>query len=493
MHAPDALGLTGWDKLAVSHLGLDEELKQHVSILIKTWYFESSVLCSVVLTMYVLACQSVAYPPTDAEAVFLQSCQTFVTIFYTLEILLELVCEVTSKHSSSYFKDPWHLVDLVVLAVYWMYLIYPMFYNVVMEIPGMTKERAELAGITQHQPRIISVLRVARILRPLRTLRMLGDVTIIGQCISHSAYLFRDIILLCAFTILLFSMIGISSFAGSLHYTCVTCQDHTHAWDVENIHASMADDAMQAFTGRNLSKSDYLELCSERGKLVYENKAWVLAASAESAEYPDSEIWKHGEYGVHLCPESLRCYSQRMYERATEPDMEPDYTKWGWDKPIMCVAKLETHPDPNKTDVKRPVWQGVGEDEYGTRSFDNIFHAFYTVFIHMTGDNGMQDIPNAMWEADTTSQWLSWPIFAFATVALTLILLNLFLAICCSVLKKFTVPSSKPSPREPRRSKSRSGCLRQKRRNRRPHRKPRDRNRQQKKPRTAQARPRNAR
>lgn len=436
MQAPDALGLIGWEKIIVSHLALDAELTQHVSILIKTWYFESSVLCSVLLTMYVLANQSAAYPPTDAEAAFLQSCQTFVTIFYTLEIMLELVCEVSAKRSAKYFKDPWHLVDLLVLIIYWLYLIYPMFYNILLEIPGMSKERAELAGITKHQPSWISALRVGRVLRPLRTLRMLGDVTIIAECIGHSVHLFRDIILLSAFVILLFSIIGISSFAGSLHYTCITCADGVHAWNVETIPAEMADRAMQDFTNTGLSKSEYLGGCLVENQLVYENRAWVLAADAESAEYPDSDSWGHYYHGTHPCPMSLRCHSQREVARETGADLEPDYTHWGWDKPIMCVAKLKTHPDANKTDVKRPVWQGVGEDEYGTRSFDNVFLAFYTMFILMTGDNGMQDIPNAMWEADTTSQWLAWPMFATAAVMLTLILLNLFLAICCSVFEE---------------------------------------------------------
>jgi hypothetical protein len=435
MDAPDALGLVGWDKLMVSHLALDEDMKVQVSIMIKTWYFEISVLSSVVLTMYVLANQSAAYPPTDEFAVVLQSCQIFVTIFFTLEILLELVVVVTSSHSAGYFKDPWHIIDLSVLLVFWMYLLYPMFYNAMLEIPGLTAERLALAGFTEHQPALISVLRVARVLRPLRTLRMLGDVTLVGQCIGHSAHLFRDIILLCALVILLFSMIGISSFAGALHYTCITCEDDAHAFNLPTISQSLAQDAEAAFAGAGLSDSEYLQNCRPGKQLIYEDRRWKPATSAESAEYPIFDLWNHGEYGVLACPSALRCYSQRSAERVTEDDETPDYTGWGWEKPVMCVAKLEAHPDVNKTDIKRQVWQGVGEDNYGTRSFDNVFYAFYSVFIHMTGDNGMQDLPNAMWEADTTSQWLAWPMFAIATVMLTLILLNLFLAICCSVFE----------------------------------------------------------
>ena len=56
-------------------------------------------------------------------------------------------------------------------------------------------------------------------------------------------------------------------------------------------------------------------------------------------------------------------------------------------------------------------------------------------FILMTGDNGMQDIPNAMFTVDASSNWLAWPVFFAASFALTLVALNLFLAICCSVFE----------------------------------------------------------
>jgi hypothetical protein len=76
---------------------------------------------------------------------------------------------------------------------------------------------------------------------------------------------------------------------------------------------------------------------------------------------------------------------------------------------------------------------GVGEDGYGTRSFDNIGRAFYTMFILMSGDNGMQDIPNALFAVGAKDEWIAWPMFATAAFILTYICLNLLLAICCTV------------------------------------------------------------
>ena len=420
MDSHDSLGLSGWDKLMVSHLAVDDDMKVSVSILIKTWYFESCVLITVFLTMWVLAKQSAAFPPTDEEVVVLQSVQTFVTIFFTLEILLEMVVVVTSDHSSGYFTDIWHLIDWFVLLVFWMYLLYPMF----LLIPGVVEV------LPPAQPAVISVLRVARVLRPLRTLRLLGDVTLVAQCISHSAHLFRDIVMLSGLVILLFSMIGISSFAGSLHYTCITCQEP--GWDLDTIPQSTADANAEAFYAEGLAVSEKLQWCDAGQALVYEGRAWIPASSAKSADYPSFADWGDATFGAIECPTALRCFSQKAKPREQEEDIiRPDMTGWGWEKPVMCVAKYKQDDEGKRW----PAWDGVGEDEYGTRSFDNIFQAFYTVFIHMTGDNGMQDLPNALWAADTTSQWMAWPLFAVATIMLTLILLNLFLAICCSAFE----------------------------------------------------------
>ena len=70
-------------------------------------------------------------------------------------------------------------------------------------------------------------MRVARVLRPMRTLRLLGDVSLVAQCVTDRFHLFRDAVVLTFFMLLLFSMVGISCFAGALHYTCVKAEGYT--------------------------------------------------------------------------------------------------------------------------------------------------------------------------------------------------------------------------------------------------------------------------
>ena len=126
----DSLGLTGWDKLMMSAVGLDptDDLNLNVKIMTKTFYFEFTVLASVGLCMWVLAHDSRTFPPSDDLAVVMASAQMFVTIFLTLEMTLELVLSVTSRHAlRKYFEDPWHILDLFVLLVFWLYQFYPGF------------------------------------------------------------------------------------------------------------------------------------------------------------------------------------------------------------------------------------------------------------------------------------------------------------------------------------------------------------------------------
>ena len=525
LDATDHLGLTGWDKL-VSGAAMDmsDEMKINVSIMTKTWYFESTVLASVALCMYVLARQSAAFPPSDEEAIVLQSFQIFVTIFFTLEMLLEMVIVASSRKTRSYFSDPWHLLDVLVLIVFWLSLLYPLFRNTCVDVfaktigapgdgnldgwtdpnffgrepygcddsdptnplydpeckdvdpstcpgdldsdPGPCVERdLNRDFLPPQQPAAIAVLRVARVLRPLRTLRLLGDITLVAQCIAGSWHLFRDVIILSALTILLFSMIGISSFAGSLHYTCVTCAEpmlvggfpSAEGWDTWTVPSSIENEdgttsSVEWDVGARGPEQLDLSRCAPDNQLVYEGHEWVRAAYATTAEYPggwDGSVnrdWRNweftwdGEYtgddvpaptraGIFPCPTTLKCYSERKTERNNEGiqvGRSPDLTGWEYDKPIMCVEKIKDG---------KPVYMGVGEDEYGTRSFDHVFQAFYSVFIHMSGDNGMQDLPNALFDADASSVWLAWPLFAVATFMLTVVLLNLFLAICCSVFE----------------------------------------------------------
>jgi hypothetical protein len=375
----DHLGLTGWDKMITSAMGTDptDDMNMNAKIMTKTLYFELTVLASVGLCMWVLAKDSRTFPPSDDEAIVMASAQMFITIFLTLEMMLELVLSATSRRAlQEYFSDGWHLLDIFVLMVFWLHQFYPSFRGwIVPLIPA-------LGSLPEITPGGLSVLRALRVLRPLRTLRLLGDISLVAQCISSSAGLFRDAMVFVVFLITLFAMIGTSSFSGALHYTCARCDTK----DVATVEA--------------------MQVCAMDDRKVYlGNTLLTGAAGWVRADKEDIEAhWTTNTTKLEVCPQSLNC--------ATAAKEAGTF--------IRCI--------------ERDVLE-VGEDGYGTRSFDNFFSAFYTMFILLSGDNGMQDIPNAMFAVDASSEWLAWPVCFVASFGLTLVALNLVLAICCSVFE----------------------------------------------------------
>eukprot|EP01048_Picozoa_sp_COSAG05_P007046 COSAG05_NODE_484_length_9355_cov_5.704840_3_plen_2541_part_01 len=75
----------------------------------------------------------------------------------------------------------------------------------------------------------------------------------------------------------------------------------------------------------------------------------------------------------------------------------------------------------------------IRSEEYGFTGFDSFQQAMLTMFVQMTGDNGMQDVPLALVGANVALSGSAWMTMATAVGVLTILALNLFLAVCCSV------------------------------------------------------------
>eukprot|EP01050_Picozoa_sp_SAG11_P014986 SAG11_NODE_1901_length_4091_cov_1.742485_1_plen_522_part_00 len=71
----------------------------------------------------------------------------------------------------------------------------------------------------------------------------------------------------------------------------------------------------------------------------------------------------------------------------------------------------------------------VGGDESGHRGFDDIGGALLTMFVHMGGDRGMSDMPDAIVDTTMVSKWAVWLFFAAAAILLTWVCMNLVLAV----------------------------------------------------------------
>ena len=73
----------------------------------------------------------------------------------------------------------------------------------------------------QKLRKLVSVGRVFRILRPIRTIRMINHVDIVVTVVTESLGIFGTVCMLLLFLLAIFSLIGTSSFGGTLQFECV--------------------------------------------------------------------------------------------------------------------------------------------------------------------------------------------------------------------------------------------------------------------------------
>jgi hypothetical protein len=114
------------------------------------------------------------------------------------------------------------------------------------------------------------------------------------------------------------------------------------------------------------------------------------------------------------------CGDQELcaFDSSVMPDGSPLLFPNGTDT-FHCPVTLQCAEDANmcaKLHVPRAI--GGYMDPEGMRGFDNIFAALMTMVVHMSGDGGMQDLPQAIAGAKASSEWLAWPFFAVCTIVL---------------------------------------------------------------------------
>eukprot|EP01047_Picozoa_sp_COSAG01_P004837 COSAG01_NODE_161_length_23642_cov_713.337000_6_plen_671_part_00 len=284
---------------------VQDKARHEAAQLSKTWYFEGTVLFACLISVIILGNQSRTAPPSSDLNVVMRIGEIFVTLFMSVELFIEVGISMTPAERRRLPQSPWLMNDLFVLIISWAYLVSPL--------------------------RLFSIARVLRVLRPLRTLRMLSSINVVLETIVEALPLFGQACVLVSFLLIAYSLVGMSLWAGGLHYQC----------GVPGINATDAS--------------------------TYE------------------------------CAPCLPC--------AHTGD---------------ACARIEPTPY-------------IRSENYGYTNFDSIGNAMLTFFVQMTADNGMHDLAFAIEDADLTLASIAWPLMLSGVIVLTILALNLFLAVCCSV------------------------------------------------------------
>lgn len=113
---------------------------------------------------------------------------------FTVEMLIKIVALGFVRHKGSYLRDPWNVLDFIVVVVGWLSEL-PQFGNV-------------------------SALRTFRIFRPLRTLSSLQGMRPVVKAIFASLPALGKVMVLTSFLFVLFGVLGFQLFSGTLTGRC---------------------------------------------------------------------------------------------------------------------------------------------------------------------------------------------------------------------------------------------------------------------------------
>jgi hypothetical protein len=185
----------------------------------QTWYFESTVLFMVFLSMVALALQSPAVPPPPDLYAALRILEIFVATHMGVELLLEMQPLFAAGKIHTCVFQGWWQIHVFVLVCNWASIMMPAV-TVAAESSDMASD--VMGGEVAHKlEKLFSVGRVLRIVRPLRTLRMIDNVDMIITTLQESLSLFGTVCLLLLFLMSILTLVGTNSFAGALQYTCI--------------------------------------------------------------------------------------------------------------------------------------------------------------------------------------------------------------------------------------------------------------------------------
>ena len=159
-------------------------------------WFDRFILTAIIANCIFLAEDDPGKDQTDdqwiAELVFL--------VIFTIEAMLKILAMGFAFKPHSYLRDPWNILDFVVVCVGWI---------------GMNDLGAN-----------ISAIRTIRILRPLRTINSIPNMKVLVNSILNSIPMLVDIFIMFLFLLLVFGIVGTQSYAGLFRQKCFDGLSH---------------------------------------------------------------------------------------------------------------------------------------------------------------------------------------------------------------------------------------------------------------------------
>jgi hypothetical protein len=182
--------------------------------------FEGVILTLIVLSSLTLALDNPLRDPASAEVVFMGYLDNCFTILFTLEASIKIVAlgflfnnaELRAKGMSPYFRDPWNVLDFVVVVS----SLLDFAVALQSQAAGALREGAsrEDAAKVAASLQSLKALRALRALRPLRMISRNQGMKLIVNALLASLPSMTNVTILCLLSLLIFAILGVGFYKG---------------------------------------------------------------------------------------------------------------------------------------------------------------------------------------------------------------------------------------------------------------------------------------
>eukprot|EP01052_Picozoa_sp_SAG31_P006185 SAG31_NODE_282_length_18516_cov_9.338600_3_plen_1049_part_00 len=278
--------------LRLLYLPMPSLAAETVAKVTETWYFESTVLIMVFLSMVVMALSSPSQPPSQSLISAFKVLEMFIAVEMATELLLDAEVALAESRSLRFVTRPWFVIALVVVVCNWGHIL--------------LRSGAAVFGGDAFYYKLLSTGRVLRILRPMRTLRLIGHIDIILTVIADSVPMFMTVALLLIFLMALFGLVGVSSFGGALQFTCTAHDECTPEQNSKALLMGSSDCPLVCPSTLSCAASNQLCVPLEENRPVGHDPFGFRNFDNFWNSFMSVFVQTTGDGGIHTMPNALR-------------------------------------------------------------------------------------------------------------------------------------------------------------------------------------------
>jgi hypothetical protein len=171
------------------------EPRRSAILIVESKWFDPFILVTILVNCCMMASESPLDPEGTQKEAILGVFEWVFLIIFTLELLSKALAYSLFWHREAYLRDPWCQLDFLVVSLAWLPILFPSMGN-------------------------YSALRAFRALRPLRALKRVPGMPLLVQWILSVLPKMGNVFALGGFVFLIFGIVGMELFKGSLHYRC---------------------------------------------------------------------------------------------------------------------------------------------------------------------------------------------------------------------------------------------------------------------------------